>query len=340
MGKHISTFTTEVAIDILGTETSVSTIIIARFPHVANDIFKELDNETLTNCRKVSRLWCDHLDNQKMYWVRMVQRYSTNTTNSYQQWKKVLKYTPVEYVKDLSVSTQQFVKKKSRRSKLQCFPLQVFDGQGNLELCMYMFEKTKKSKPSRNNKWTALHMSASKGHKEICEFRMHNSEKGNPANEKGMTPLHYAAERGFTNVCKMIIANIDSKNPASHDGCTPLHLAAREGHLEIIRLIVETGVNKNILWNGVTPLQSLSDVKSYNFYKLLCNDKTELYGKIFDDFVLYFWIYVLLFGFGLLILKLFHLNLGILVILAIAFPVTIMVRAWLCSLNPYPYRHP
>ena len=130
-----------------------------------------------------------------------------------------------------------------------------------------------------------------KGHKGVCEFLIHNSEKKNPSNEKGMTPLHIAAERGFANVCKVIIANVDNKNPASDDGCTPLHLAAREGHLEIIKLIVETGVAKNSLWNGMTPLESLSDIRSFNFYRLLYNSKTELCDKIFQDFMLYFIIF-------------------------------------------------
>ena len=339
MQKNYSTFTTEVVIDIDGTEASVLNIIIARFSHVATDIFKELDNETLTNCRKVSRLWCDHLDNQKMYWVRMIQRYSTNMKNSYQQWKKALKNTRVEFVKDLSVSTQQFVKDDASRLYCQWFPLQVVADQGNLELCKYIFKKTKNLKPSGNNKWTALHMAALKGHKEICEFLIHNSEKKNPSNEEGMTPLHYAAEKGLTNVCKLIIANDDNKNPASHDGCTPLHLAAREGHLEIIRLIVETGVDKNSLWNGMTPLQSLSPIRSYKFYKLLCNDKIDLCGKFFQEFAIIFWIYLLILCFGLLISKLFCLNLDI-VMLKIDLPLTIMVRVWLSSFNPYPYRHP
>ena len=105
MRKNYLTFTTKVVIDIAGTEASVLNIMISRFPHVAASIFKELDNKTLNNCRKVSRLWCDHLDDQKMYWVRMIQRYSTNMKSSYQQWKKVLQNTRVEHVKDLSVCT-------------------------------------------------------------------------------------------------------------------------------------------------------------------------------------------------------------------------------------------
>ena len=96
-----------------------------------------------------------------------------------------------------------------------------------------------------------------------------------------MTPFHYATESGLTNVCRLIIENIDNKNPAALNGCTPLHLAADEGHLEIVRLIVETGVDKNSLVNGKTPLDIAGLFRSYTFYELLSNNKTQLYGRIF-----------------------------------------------------------
>ena len=48
-----------------------------------------------------------------------------------------------------------------------------------------------------------------------------------------------------------------------------------------IRLIVETGVDKNSLYNGKTPLDVAGLFRSYTFYKSLSNDKTQLYGSIF-----------------------------------------------------------
>ena len=95
-----------------------------------------------------------------------------------------------------------------------------------------------------------------------------------------MTALHFAAENGLTDVCKLIIENIDYKNPAAYNGCTPLHLAAMEGNLEIVRLFVETGVDKNCLFYGRTPLDLAGPLRPYSFYKLLSKDKTQLCGKI------------------------------------------------------------
>ena len=288
MGKDILKLTTEVAIEIDGIDASVIDGIILRFPNVAQDIFKELNDKTLTTCRKASRLWRDHLDNQKFCWVRMIQRYHKNMKNAYHQWEKVLKNTPVEIVKEISVSTQQYFKDDASRIQFHCSPLHIAVGQGNIDLCKYIFEKTKKTRPKIQNKWTALHVATKMGHEDICEFLINNLEDKNPSSfhlTDGMTPFHYAAEGGLTNVCRLIIENIGDKNPAALNGCTPLHLAAKNGHLEIVRLIVETGVDKNSLFHGKTPLDLVyeSHFRSFTFYKLLSKDKFQLCGLIFGD---------------------------------------------------------
>ena len=112
MVKNYSTFTTEVVFDNDGIEASVIDIMIARFPHVAANIFKELDYKTLTTCRNVSRPCCDYLDGEKFLYVRMLQscKASESMEIAYPLWNKVLKNTPVELVKEISVSTQQFFK--------------------------------------------------------------------------------------------------------------------------------------------------------------------------------------------------------------------------------------
>ena len=300
MGKEILKLTTE-AIEIDGVEASVIDGFILRFPDVARDIFKELNNESLTTSRSVSRLWCDYLDDQKFCWVRMIQRYRKNMENAFQQWKRVFKNTPVEIAKEISVSTRQFFTSSfgvasslhfdTSRIGFHWSPLHIAAGQGNLDLCKYIFEKIKNTQPRIQYKWTALHVAAKLGHEEICEFLIDNLEDKNPSDQKGMTPFHYATKRGLTNVCRLIIENIDDKNPAAPNGCTPLHLAAKNGHLEIVRLIVETGVDKNSLFNGKTPLDLVTK-RNLTFYRLLSKDKFQLCGLMFEDLwvCLPFWV--------------------------------------------------
>jgi hypothetical protein len=342
MVKNYSTFTTEVVIETDGIEASVIDIMIARFPHVVTNIFKELDNQTLTTCRNVSRICCDYLDREKILSIRMIQSFRKNTGISCPHWNKVLKNTPVELLKELAVSTQPY----GSNSVFQWSSLHIVAEQGNLELCKFIFEKTKDTKPRIENKWTALHAAANMGHKEICKFLINNSDEKNPSDDNGKTPLHFAAEKGLTDVCKLIIENVDNKNPAALNGCTPLHLAAKEGNLETVRLIVETGVDKNTHFNGKTPLQSLGNSKSYTFYKLLSNDNTQFCGMIFYDLWMWFWIFLLfLFNLGgiMVVYLMIHdkmygncdldcrrnnVYLCTLVASVIAFPLIFMIRVW------------
>ena len=325
-------------------EKSIIGVMIARFPHLVTDIFKELDDKTLATCKNVSRLYCEYLDSEKLLWIRMIQNYRKNMKNSYLQWNKILKNTPFELVNELSVMTHQFFKDDSSRSRFQWSPLQIVAKQGNLELCKYIFEKTKYIKLRNGSKWTPLHIAARKGHEEICKFLIHNSDKKNPTDDNGNTPLHFAAERGLTNICKLIIENVDNKNPAAFNGCTPLHLAAKKGHLEIIRLIVETGVDKNTLYHGLTPFHMARPLKSFTLYKLLCRDKFQLCGMILKDLLICFLMWLLLsmclsfvLCLFLLIYDIWHgdidhlknISLYIFVTFVIAFPLTIMIRGCL-----------
>ena len=334
MVKNYSTFTTEVVFDNDGIEASVIDIMIARFPHVVTDIFKELDNETLTTCRNVSRIWCDTLDSDKRYWIRIIQRYCKDMKYSYPSWKKALKNTPIKYVKELSVCTRQFFKDDFNSRFHHWSPLQIVADQGNLELCKYILEKNTKPRIKYNRDFHYSHplfMAAKKGQEEIYKVLMNDSEEKNPSDVNGNTPLHFAAERGVTNVCKLIVESVDNKNPAALNGCTPLHLAVKEGHLDIVRLIVETGVDKNTLFNGQTPLDMARSFKSnitlfklFTFYKLLSKDKFQLCGIIFKDLDLDF----LLLFFCVWFVMIYSLK--IYNSMYLGFSLTIMTMVWLC----------
>ena len=42
------------------------------FNHVSEQIFGQLDNKSLSNCREVSSSWHDCIDNKKLSWIRIV----------------------------------------------------------------------------------------------------------------------------------------------------------------------------------------------------------------------------------------------------------------------------
>ena len=46
--------------------------VCSRFPLLAENIFKRLDQKSLTNCKEVSRKMQDSLENEKVLWKQMI----------------------------------------------------------------------------------------------------------------------------------------------------------------------------------------------------------------------------------------------------------------------------
>ena len=284
--KVILTSKKEVAIVMNNIKPTFLDEIMLRFPHLVQDVFVELDNKSLANCRKVSRAFFDFIDDEKLFWVRKIQNYVC-MKKFQQHWKKVLRNVPTKDVKDIFWGVQQILKYNSRR-KLQWSPLHIAAAQGHLELCKYIMEKTNDPNPKKKNGITALHMAAYGGCRETCELLIDNLENKNPVTNKGITPFHFASKEGHFDVCELLIQNIDDKNPAALDGCTPLHLATEHCHLESVRLIVNSGVYKSPLFKGKRPLDLVGPRSCYRFYKSLMENVSQMRTYLFWDIMMSF----------------------------------------------------
>ena len=82
--------------------------IILRFPTIAESIFAELDNGSLTNCKMVSNPWASFISTEKLPWLRMILTYSGNMVEFFDHWKKTLKKAPVEIVQELALIGEEF----------------------------------------------------------------------------------------------------------------------------------------------------------------------------------------------------------------------------------------
>ena len=82
-------------------------VMILRFPQIAEKVFGELDDKTMTNCKEVSRPWNVFLDEEKVQWFRILQKY---VVCFYNDWQIVLKKTPATTIKSFALWTQQYFK--------------------------------------------------------------------------------------------------------------------------------------------------------------------------------------------------------------------------------------
>ena len=150
--------------------------MMLRFPTIAEAIFKEVDNQSIAKCRNVSPLWCDFIDDQKLPWIRKIQKFRRKTEKFDLQWRKAFKYAPIKMVKEVSVAVW----------------------------CNYVSARNKKKEGKKRKdtrKWTLLHIFAEQGQSEMCQYVIEKMDDKNPSSYGGSTPLHLAAQEGYLNVC-------------------------------------------------------------------------------------------------------------------------------------------
>ena len=249
--------------------------LINRIPLIASFVFDELDNHSLLKCTEVSKELNNFIKNEKLFWLRIIQKYGKNLGTPVHQgdeeksrpdwdgvrrlplpkpWKKTVDNSPLEFVRQLSEATEKFFTKRSSRLAKQWHPLFVLADQGLLKLFIYFCEKTGEINPKGNKGITVLHMAVQGGHLEVCEFIIKRIDK-NPKDDEGFTPFHLAAYQGHFEICKLMMQYVYYKNPADKFGNTPLHAAAQEGHLEISKFMISNVANKNPAnGGGNTPL--------------------------------------------------------------------------------------
>ena len=73
-----------------------------RFSLMVQKIMNHVDNETLINFKEAGRNNATFLEKERFYWIRIVQRYNCLYGELQEVWRKVVRKTPVEIIKELT----------------------------------------------------------------------------------------------------------------------------------------------------------------------------------------------------------------------------------------------
>ena len=266
---------------IFDSQNMMETFIVT-FPHIAEDIFCCLDDETLKKSYKVCQSWKKFLENQRFFWTRL--------TKGHPGWSEVMNQMNL---KTISILGESFFALQAdlenthpifcaiRSDKVQIFKslTKLYPNFRNLTFktfyhfsrrhisLMHYAAKEGKSKmvkffidnfaledrnPQDNFGWTPLHIASRFGHFKVFKLLFKNIEgEKNPEDYQGWTPLHCASKYGHFRIFKLLFNNIEGeKNPNDHRGWTPLHLASESGHFEIVKyltsVIEDRGLNLSL----------------------------------------------------------------------------------------------
>ena len=248
--------------------------VLARFPHLGENIFQKLNSESLINCKEVNRTFKNFMKVEKSSYLRAIEWF---TNCSEPLMRKIVKKSGAAII-ILSILREifgNFIRGTKQNSKYLQYllntPLHLAADRGQLGAYQLIMENVDNKNPINSitdeMRWkymkrrdvyelgshgiTPLHLAAKNGHLSVCKLIIENVFDKNPSGGKMVTkswmhpvwidqwtPLHLAAYAGHFSVCELIINNVMEKNPGDQTGWTPLHSAAQNGHLTVCKLIL------------------------------------------------------------------------------------------------------
>ena len=278
---------------------------------MAQRIMNHVNNETLINFKEAGRNNAEFLGKERFYWLRIIRRYNCLIGELQEVWKKVVRKTPVEIIKELAIAVHQFPERMFRERKVrilkrlavpissldfvlkvekQWHPLFIGAACGSVDLCNHIIQKvgvkypmlSKRSARCRG-KLTPLVAAADLNEDlNVFKFLLEKAEDKNPilTTDTNSTLLHDLVRKGQMDKCRLMIKEVVDKSPRDDLGSTPYHIAAGFGHVELCRLLVEYHIDKNPRdREGNTPLYVAAIQGHLEVCKLLmemCLDQNHL----------------------------------------------------------------
>ena len=217
----------------------------ARFPHISEQIFDQLNNRSLAKCRRISKSWCNYLDNQKLLTIRIIKKNirSSDCKDNFKLIIDVNKKPWTEFFKRASAESIEYFAKVSKNvlSDLSKTELQPFLMCGactsSLSAYQSIFERLS------TNPMYAKMMTMGGYEDMIGRFRFESdldsdsdSDFENPDSAEEHQNIYAGVQNASRN--RYLFCNLGC-------GATPLHLIAIAGHLETFKETYENAKDKN-----------------------------------------------------------------------------------------------
>ena len=249
--------------------------LVSRFPHIAEQIFEELDNYHFIQCKVISPTWKNFMEENKFSYIKYIK---TLTNCSKKAIKTIFPQANLEdtirLALDVSKVYDELRKEFVTEPSLTLFHLAA--NNGHLSICQLMIDGIKDRHPRDINGSYPLHLAAENGNFSICQLIMGKNDSKFPQVDcpqnfdkvfgidfQHNTPIHMAAQNGHLNICRFITERITLNHKYVYknyqeniNGNTPLHLAAESGHLDVCQYLINQVQDENTKnYNGETPFQ-------------------------------------------------------------------------------------
>ena len=129
-----------------------------RFPLLGEMVFENLDDESLVKVKESSKEKNNHIQNQRFYWIRIIKKHGKYFKEFADSWKKVIDKTPVEIVKELAMTVEDYFNYSLYNDDdYQLHPLHIAAETGEVDTCRLIMKYVRHRNPPSADRVTPLH---------------------------------------------------------------------------------------------------------------------------------------------------------------------------------------
>ena len=155
-------------------------IICKRFPIASKMELTNLDDQSLYKSKQASRKIAQFIENERFYWIRIIQKHKRFFGRFEGTWKEVIRRIPIGVLKKLIIAAQKWFKIDSFQ---QVSPLHVAAQNGDLDMFSHIISKSRNKNPE-GGRFIEFHI-----FKNPVVFKFKNEDCNEGITYKA-TPLH------------------------------------------------------------------------------------------------------------------------------------------------------
>ena len=247
--------------------------------HIADNIFANLDVQSLLNCRSVNSTWKAYIDTTKYFWKNFIYRFNNlnceQGKNCVASWKYLISKQSYS-IEELKVFIGFLLKiervhRESENLYYDSCQFNYFEiacKYGDPKILSILLRSQMINVADKNGILVASQHNNSKN----VQFLMENcgSIDLNARNYDGSTALHYTCADGNLDIVKSLIKKGIRLNATNYDGRNALHEACHHGHAHIVDLLISSKINVNAMDNNErTALHDACENPNIEVVKLL-----------------------------------------------------------------------
>ena len=264
--------------------------LLLKFPHLPEQIFQKLGDESLLKCREVATSWQDIIDDRNYPWLRIVEIptilkkgnayiHRAAETGQIETFRTAFSEEPEKNIKNENGETSFHIACRNGSFQIVQFLLINADSEINFNAkdnhCIDLNAKTKNGK-------TAFHLATREGHLDVIKTLMKNAAAFsidlNAKSLMGATAFTWACFDGKIDVVKIFMENAATYgidlNAKDNEGQTAFFYAR---DLNVVQIFMQNAKALNI------DLNAKSKVRWTAFHKACCMGRLDVVKSFMEN---------------------------------------------------------